>query len=152
MPKDGFAAGCEIPVSGRRRARIIPTEDAGQFAVLVPSSWIDRLYQAGELADDEYDAARQIHLAFEASAIRPRLTGDYDGVVVDHCGTGGLLETLDRSEMQAWRRCGRLLAMVPRDCRSQVSAVCCWDCTPWNVRALQRGLRVLACTLRRPRR
>lgn len=151
MPKDGTAA-VEISVSGGRRARIIPADEAGQFAVLVPSSWIDRLHAAGELADDERDAARQIHLAFEASNIRPRLTGDYDGVVVDHCGTGGLLETLDRSEMQAWRRVGQLLAMVPHDCRSQVSAVVTWDCRPWDIRGLQRGLCALAIALRQPRR
>ena len=87
---------------------------------------------------------------FEASGIRPRLVGGcYDGAEMmgDSSCDDRLLETLNDSEIAAWRELGRLLAMVPRQCRAIVSATCCWDVQPWDVRVLQHGLWLLASAI-----
>lgn len=124
---------------------------AGEFALVTASSWIDRLHQAGHLNRDQHDVAMRLQELFEASGIRPRLVGGcYDGAqVMDGPSyAGGLLEALSASEMRAWRDLGRLLAMVPRQCRAIVSATCCWDLEPWDVRVLQHGLWLLAGAIR----
>lgn len=154
MPRDvSFRDLGEVRLGGGRRGRVIETPVAGEFAVQVAACWVDRLYTAGHLDTAERDAAAVLHRAFEASAIRPRLTGAYDGAAVDGSDyTGGLLETLGRSEMQAWRRCNHLLDQVPGRYRSQVRAVALWDVQPWNVPELRLGLRALSAALRQLRR
>jgi hypothetical protein len=150
MPRDCSAQALgEVVLPGGRKGRIVPSDDAGQFAVLTATTWVDRLFAAGHLSRDERDAAARLYETFEASGIRQRLVSScYDGPPVDAGQSPGhLLETMTPAETKAWRRCGKLLNAVPARYRTQVSAVVCWDCQPWDVRALQRGLRVLAVAL-----
>ncbi len=146
MPRDATPQSLgEIDLPAGRKGRVVETLTAGVFRIQTAGSWVDRLHQAGHLDRDECDAALALALAFENAGIRPKLTGGYDGGTVDGAAyDGGLLETLNRSEMLAWRRCNKLLSVVPRRLRSQVQAVVLWDCEPWDIRALQRGLAVLA--------
>lgn len=151
MPRDSTSSPvvAEVGLSGGRRGRIIAADDAGEFAVVVNSTWIDRLHAVGRLDDAARDAAVLVLEAFEAAGIRPRLTGKYDGVTVDHAdAAGSLLETLSAAEMRSWRRLGWLLARIPRQYRSQCSLVICWGHQPWNLEALRRGLHQLAKALR----
>jgi len=155
MPRDAAPQALgEIDLPGGRTGRLVETVTAGVFRVQTAGSRVDRLHQKGHLDRDECDAAAMLSLAFEASGIRPKLTGGgYDGGTVDGAGyDGGLLETLDDSEMAAWRRCNRMLSLIPPRLRSQVQAVVLWDCEPWDVRALQRGLAVLAAVALHRRR
>ena len=156
MPRDApLQALGEIDLPGGRKGRVIETSRAGEFAIVTQSTEVDQLHQAGHLDRDQHDAAMRLQELFERSGVRPRLVGGaYDGATtVDNSSYDGrLLETLTVSEMAAWRALGRMLAMVPRQYRTVVSATVVWDMRCWNISSLQRGLRVLATALRRPRR
>ena len=147
MPRDADVADIELP--GGRRGRVVETIAAGQFAIQAQSTTIDQLYAAGHLGPHEFEAAAVLAETFEQSRVRPRLTGAYDGVLIDGpVSTGTLLETLNATELRAWRRTGRLLNAIPRRHRTQVAMVVCWDARPWDVHALQIGLRAIARALR----
>jgi hypothetical protein len=154
MPRDDTVLP-EVPLPGGRVGRLVPASDAGQFAIVTAASWIDRLHRGGVLGRDEYDVATLLQDLFERSGVRPRLVGGtYDGAAsVDGGGgsDGRLLESLSPGEMAKWRRLGKLLALVPKQYRTCVSLTSCWDLPPLNIRALQRGLTILARrALRRP--
>lgn len=154
MPRDATPpAVVEVTLPAGRRGRIVAADDAGQFAISTNSSWVDQLRAVGWLGDDEADAAALLVESFERTGIRPRLSAAYDGIHADHsAGADALLETMNPTEMAAWRQLHRLLRLVPAAHRHQCQAVACWNAAPWDVRTLRAGLAALAAALRRPPR
>jgi hypothetical protein len=154
MPRDAVASTChEVALPAGRRGKILPADNAGEFAVHCHSTWVDQLAATGWLDEAERDAAAMLHQAFEHSRLRPRLAARCDGVVVDHDAAGDTpFEQMNPAEMASWRRLHRLLREVPAVHRHQVQCVCCWNQPPWDVRSLRLGLKVLADALRRAQR
>lgn len=149
MPRDVSAIEQgHVVLPGNRKGRVCPADDAGQFRVEVAGAcWLDRLVDAGLIDRDQHDAG-----TFEEASTRPRVTGGYTG-------PGGrsseyFLERLDAKQLAAWRRLGRLLAVVPPACRPSVEDAVFWDRRPESIQRLRRGLGAIHATVygRRPSR
>jgi hypothetical protein len=153
MPRDSTARAtiAELPLSGHRRARVVPADDAGEVRLVVQDGCpLDKMLRLGWIDRDEHAAAALLLQQFEMTGLRQRTGGSYSGVVVDHSDASSPFETMDASQLAAWRRLGKLLNQVPAQCRTQVTMVTLWHAAPWHIPSLRRGLAVLARRMHRP--
>ncbi len=117
---------------------------------------VQRLHERGVrvfLDRDRNDAGSRLAALFEDTGLRPRLAASYGGPSYGRAAEY-LLEQLDSEKLGKWRQLGRLLAVVPSQCRADVEAVVFWDQRPASLRDLCRGLAVAHQVLygRRPDR